>query len=101
MAATVGSMRLTTRSLFVPKILVNALLIKEFLWAHSRIWAHSLFYAIRTPRSLPAQIRKNGRQADKRQAAREKRISQNLINSLLGLCPVDVEQPTEPSVALP
>jgi hypothetical protein len=36
MAATVGIMRLTTRSLFVPKILVNALLIKEFLWALRR-----------------------------------------------------------------
>jgi hypothetical protein len=46
MAATVGIMRLTTRSLFVPKILVNALLIKEFLWAPSTIWADSLFYAM-------------------------------------------------------
>jgi hypothetical protein len=46
MAATVGIMRFTTRSLFVPKILVSALLIKEFLWAPSTIWADTPFYAM-------------------------------------------------------
>jgi len=39
-------MRFTARSLLVPKIFVNALLIKEFLEARSTIWADSLFYAI-------------------------------------------------------
>jgi hypothetical protein len=46
MAATVGVMRFTARSLLVPKILVNALLIKEVLFALSTIWADSLFYAM-------------------------------------------------------
>jgi hypothetical protein len=32
--------------LFVPKIFVSALLIKEFLWALSTIWADTPFYAM-------------------------------------------------------
>jgi hypothetical protein len=36
MAATVGVMRFTARSLLVPKIFVNALLIKEVLFALRR-----------------------------------------------------------------
>jgi hypothetical protein len=46
MADTVGIMRLTARSLLVPKTLAIALLIKEFLLALSTIWADSLFYAM-------------------------------------------------------
>jgi hypothetical protein len=61
MAATVGIMRLTARSLLVPKILVNALLIKEFLLALSTIRADSLFYAMARTPSAPGCRRKKGR----------------------------------------
>jgi hypothetical protein len=40
MAATVGSMRFTARSLLVPNTFVNALLIKEFLCRTQ--WDHAL-----------------------------------------------------------
>jgi hypothetical protein len=61
MAATVGIMRFTTRSLFVPKILVSALLIKGFLWALSTIRADSLFYAMTRATGAPAQAYKKDR----------------------------------------
>jgi hypothetical protein len=58
MAATVGVMRFTARSLLVPKILVNALLIKEVLFALSTIWADSLFYAMAPVMDRAASSRK-------------------------------------------
>jgi hypothetical protein len=62
MAATVGSMRLTARSLLVPKTFVNALLIKNFLWALLTTWADSLFYAMMHTTPVTACRSKKGRQ---------------------------------------
>jgi hypothetical protein len=69
MAATVGIMRFTTRSLFVPNILVSALLIKEFLWAPSTIRADSLFYAMTRTLGGPLQACKKDRPGRRAQAA--------------------------------
>jgi len=54
-------MRFTARSLFVPKILVSALLIKEFLWGPSTIRADSLFYAMTHTLGAPHQAHKKDR----------------------------------------
>src|ERR1700744_4335579 len=71
MAATVGIMRLTTRSLFVPKILVNALLIKEFLWALRQSGLTPSFYAITASSNLPVGDVKKAARLRRCQAARE------------------------------
>ena len=71
-AATVGIMRFTARSLLVPKILVNALLIKEFLWALRRSGLTPYFTRSSTPLDCAVRGRKKGRPVRRTQAAREK-----------------------------